>query len=180
MERPVNNEENGKQTAAKAGSAFRLSYILFPLVFLALSAVMAAWFYHLLPAEVVWRFSTEGAAESTAGRGAVVAWGLAIQLVLTLVAAGLSGALTALFVTSGRTAGSRLDPVSIIRLMGNMVALIHAVVFFALLDIFSYNAYGAHLLPLWAIVLIVMGGGAVILSIFFFRALLRVWAANKE
>ncbi len=36
-----------------------------------------------------------------------------------------------------------------------------------MLDVFLYNAYGVHIMPLWAFALLVMTLGIVILGIFF-------------
>jgi len=62
---------------------------------------------------------------------------------------------------------------SIISLMGNMIGLPQLILCFAILDIFSYNAYQIRLIPLWAFSLIVMGIGAVVLGLVFVSALRR-------
>jgi len=56
-------------------------------------------------------------------------------------------------------------------IVGNMVVLPQIIIVFAMLDIFLYNAYRIHLLPLWIFVLIIMVLGAIILAIFFRQAL---------
>jgi len=68
--------------------------------------------------------------------------------------------------------GVNMDTIAIA--MGNMLALPQAILFFAMLDIFSYNAYEIRILPLWAIALIIMALGAVILGIFFVRSIRQV------
>ena len=62
---------------------------------------------------------------------------------------------------------------SIISLMGNMIGLPQLILCFAILDIFSYNAYQIRLIPLWVFSLIVMGIGAVVLGLVFVSALRR-------
>jgi len=62
---------------------------------------------------------------------------------------------------------------SIVALMGNMIGLPQLILCFAILDIFSYNAYQIRLIPLWAFSLIVMGIGAIILAMVFVSALRR-------
>ena len=59
----------------------------------------------------------------------------------------------------------------VLPIMGNMVALPQVILTFAMLDIFLYNAYEIHLIPLWvfAVVVIVLSG--IILGIFFIQAL---------
>jgi hypothetical protein len=59
----------------------------------------------------------------------------------------------------------------VLLIVGNMVVLPQIIIVFAMLDIFLYNAYRIHLLPLWIFVLIVMVLGAIILAIFFMQAL---------
>ena len=65
-------------------------------------------------------------------------------------------------------------------IIGNMVALLQAIICFAMLDIFSYNAYQIHLMPLFVFVLIVMVGGGFVLGTFFIWAIVRVWIVSKE
>jgi len=55
--------------------------------------------------------------------------------------------------------------------MGNMVALPQIILTFAMLDIFLYNAYQVHLIPLWVFALIVIIAGGVILGTFLIQAL---------
>ena len=63
--------------------------------------------------------------------------------------------------------------------MGNMVALPQIILCFAMLDIFSYNSYQMHIMPLWVFALIIMGLGGIILGIFFIRAIRRGWGATQ-
>ena len=55
--------------------------------------------------------------------------------------------------------------------MGNMIVLPQIILCFAMLDIFSYNSYQIHLMPLWVFALIVMGLGGMALGIFFILAI---------
>ncbi len=63
--------------------------------------------------------------------------------------------------------------------MGNMIALPQIILCFAMLDIFSYNSYQVHIMPLWVFALITMGLGGIILGIFFIRAIRRAWGATR-
>jgi hypothetical protein len=138
-----------------------------PVVLLVLSAALAALFYGRLPAEVAYHFSG-GTADRWAGRGALTFWLMAPQVVLTIVGVVISGGAAFL--------SSRLWPEGtpsrvLLLVMGNMVALPQVVLAFAMLDIFLYNVYQIHLIPLWAFVLLVMVVGGVVLGVFFVRAL---------
>jgi hypothetical protein len=50
--------------------------------------------------------------------------------------------------------------------MGNLLALPQLIVFFAMLDIFSYNSYQIHLMPMWIFLLIVLGLATIALVVF--------------
>jgi hypothetical protein len=57
--------------------------------------------------------------------------------------------------------------------MGNMIAMPQIILFFAMLDILSYNSYQIHLLPLSVFALIIMGLGSIMLAMFFVQAIRR-------
>jgi uncharacterized membrane protein len=160
--------------------AFRWSYILLPAIILLLSIVLVAWFYRLLPGQMGYHFLSDGSADRWAGRGAIVLWAVLPQVLLTLVALGITRAITWLLGRAGGAEEMAVRPQSMLLVTGNMVALPQIILFFAMLDIFSYNAYQVHWLPLWVLILIVAGVGALILGVYFLRTLLRVWKAKKE
>jgi hypothetical protein len=58
--------------------------------------------------------------------------------------------------------------------MGNMIGLPQLIICFAMLDIFSYNAYGIHIMPVWIFALLVIGLGLIPLGMFFIQAIRRV------
>jgi hypothetical protein len=60
-----------------------------------------------------------------------------------------------------------------------MVALPQIILGFAMLDIFSYNSYQIHLMPLWIFALIVMGLGGMALGIFFILAIRGVLGTTR-
>jgi len=51
--------------------------------------------------------------------------------------------------------------------MGNLVALPQLIIGFAMLDIFSYNSYQRHIMPMWIFLLITLGLATIGLGIFF-------------
>ena len=105
-------------------------------------------------------------------------WTLFPQLLVALLAGGVTwgiAGLTARVLQSESTGGK---PERILRLIGNMVAIPQIILGFAMLDIFLYNAYQVHLLPLWIFILIVMGLCAIILGIFFVRVMIQAWRAG--
>lgn len=151
--------------------SFRWTYIILPLALLVLSAVFTASFYPQLSSEVAYNFKA-GAPDRLISREAAIAWGLAPQVLLVLLAVLIVGGavkLSARFRQVETTAVKKLLP-----LMGNMVALPQIILCFALLDIFRYNAYQAHIMPLWLFAVLIMALGVVILGVFFILAIRQV------
>jgi len=157
---------------------FHWSYILLPLAILALSIILTAYFYHQLPTEVAYHFKLDGSPDRWLGRGMVILWLLVPQPLLTLVAAAITWGITKLGILSSQPESAWIKPEGMLSLMGNMVALPQIILCFAMLDIFSYNAYQMHIMPLWIFALITMGLGGVILGIFFILAIRRAWRAT--
>ncbi len=168
-----------KQTITEATIAFHWSYIILPLVILFLSIVLTAYFYHRLPADVAYGFKLDGSPDRWLSRGTIIFWMLLPQLLFTLLAAAITWGITKLGILSKQTEGIRIKPERILFLMGNLVVLPQIILCFALADIFSYNSYQTHIMPLWIFVLIIMGLGAIILNIFFFSAIRQVWGATR-
>ncbi|MBI4286044.1 MAG: DUF1648 domain-containing protein [Chloroflexi bacterium] len=151
---------------------FRWQYIVLPLAILLAAIVLSGYFYGLLPETVAYHFQADGTPDRWSGRGLALVWVLAPQLVLTMVAAGIVRGMCRLNVLA-QPGDSVIRPESILLFMGNMVGLPQLILAFAMLDIFSYNAYQMHFLPLWLVVLIALGLSTVALGIFFARMLSR-------
>ena len=149
------------------------------MVLLLLSIILTAFFYRLLPAEVAYRFQADGSPDNWLSRGAIVLWALWPQLFLTLLAGAVTWGTTRLSNLFQQAESTQIKPENTISLMGNMIALPQIILLFAMLDIFSYNSYQIHLLPLWALALIVLGVGGIVLGIFFIQAIRRAWEANR-
>jgi hypothetical protein len=150
---------------------FRWIYIGLPAVILLLSIVLAACFYGLLPPEIAYHFQ-DGSPDSWMNRGAIIAWLVIPQFFLVFIGVAISGGTTILSRHSRQTENTQLRRALVI--MGNMVALPQIILTFAMLDIFLYNAYQIHLMPLWVFALIVILLGSIILGIFFIQALRQV------
>ncbi len=158
---------------------FHWSYIILPVILLLLSIILTAYFYHLLPVEVAYHFESDGSPDRWLNRGMITLWMLLPQLLLTLVAGAITLGITKLSVLFRQPESTWVKPERILSLMGNMVALPQVILFFAMLDIFSYNSYQIHLIPLWVFALIIMGLGGIILGIFFVRAMRQTWRTNR-
>ncbi len=160
-----------KKSAAAESLTFRWKYIMLPIIILTLSIILASIFYPQLTDEVAYRFNPDGSAKSELSRQIITLLMLAPQFLLTLTAGAITWATTKLARSSGQM--ETISPGRIILLMGNMVALPQIVLGFVMLDIFSYNVYGMHLIPIWLFALIVMVAGGIVLAIFFIRAIKR-------
>jgi len=157
---------------------FHWSYIILPLAILSLSLILTAYFYHQLSTEVAYHFKFDGSPDRWLSREMVTLWLFVPQLLLALGAGAIVWGITKLGVLSRQSGSAGVKPESMLSLMGNLVALPQIILCFAMLDIFSYNAYQMHIMPLWVFALIIMGLGGIILGIFFVLAIRRAWGAT--
>ncbi len=165
---------------AEHSLSFRPSYIVLPMVALVVSVILAAFFYNKLPAEVAVRFNSDGSPSAWMNRSIFMLLALLPQFVLTALAGGVTWGTTRLVGAFRQSEGGVMKPETTLRLMGNMMVLLQIVLGYLALDIFSYNSYGVHLLPLWVFALIVMVVGGIILGAFFIRAMWRVWKVARQ
>ena len=137
---------------------FRIRYLLLPIVIAVLSLIMGGIFYAQLPEATAYHL-TDGVADKWAHPATVTASLLVPQLLLLLLAFGI----TAVFILLARRAGPEASPVvgKMLALMGNMVALPQLVLGFAMANVISYNLTGAEVMPLWIFTVAVMAAGAV-------------------
>ena len=177
--RVIKSQETAKETTTGATLAFHWSYILLPVVVLLLSLILTACFYHRLPDELAYRFQSDGSPDRWLGRGAIVLWMLLPQLFLALVAGAVTWGITRLSALFRQPETTWIKPERILLFMGNMIALPQGILFFAMLDIFSYNSYQIHILPLWVSALIIMALGGIIPGIFFIQAMRQAWRATR-
>ena len=168
-------KESSREIISKQTISFRWTYIVLPVAILLLSIILTGYFYPLLPSEVAYHF-TDGLPDKWMSRGATIAWMLTPQFFFALLAGATVWGVTKLSSLFRQTGNSRVE--KILSLMGNMIGLPQIILGFAMLDIFSYNSYQIHLMPLWLFALIVMGLGGIILGIFFIQAIRRVWRAT--
>lgn len=168
-----------KQAETRATLAFHWSYIVLPLIIFLLSIILTAYFYSRLPGEVAYHFKSDGSPDEWQSRGAIILWMLLPQLVLILMAGAVTWGITRLSARFRQVESTWIKPERVLFIMGNMIALPQVILGFALLDIFSYNSYQIHLLPLWVFALIIMGLGGIILGIFFIQAIRRVWGTTR-
>lgn len=152
---------------------FRLAYVLMPVVFLVLTVIAIVIFFGQLPETVGFTFDTEGETTRTSGRAGLVFWLIVIHLLATGGAVLVTRTVAWAYNTQIASSSGSKKPDAVIIMMGNELAIPQAVMFFAMMDIFSYNSYGTHLLPLWQNALFVLLAGGLFIGIFVVRYLVQ-------
>jgi len=156
---------------------FRIGFIVLPMAFFVITAALAAVFYGSLPDEVYYRFNTDGDPNS----------GLVPKGTVTLVILAVQAALLGLsFLLTYRLGKSRFfnenlqnfwfAPNKLLKLMGNMPAIIQVILAYAFLDIIIYHTEGSHFVAVWIFALATLVVGGVIMFVYampIFRQALR-------
>ena len=135
---------------------------------LAISVILTVVFFRLLPPELAYNFKGD-LPDKWISREALIAWTLVPQLFFALLSAGIILGIARLNAQFQKVDDKVAN--KILSIMGNMVALPQIILSFAMLDIFSYNAYQTHLFPLWVFALAVMMLGGIITGISFVSAI---------
>ena len=162
-----NPRHNNKQKGVKAkGLPFRWRYIILPIAILILSIILSAYFYHLLPAKVAYSFKPEATPSMWFSRGISMVWALLPQFFFTVLAAAIVWGATKSGILSRQTQDSWIKLERILSLMGNMTALPQLIIFFAMLDIFSYNSYQIHVMPMQIVLFTILGLATIALMLF--------------
>lgn len=168
------NTAKGNKPAAKKAPAYNLSfkwkYIMLPAAILLLAVILCAIFYPQLTEEVAFRFDIDGSPKSWLSRGAVASITLIPQFILAPLAAAVALGVIKLSRSSEQVAGA-VNPEKLILFMCNMIALPQVIIGFVMLDIFSYNVYDHHLMPMWLFALIAIILASIIMAIFFIQTI---------
>ncbi len=170
----------GQARTTRTGIVHRpkLTCIALPLAALAISFILIIIFYRLLPGQVAWRFQSDGTPDDWVGREILVTLAFILQLFLTFFALAITWGMSWLVSLTGAANETPLMR-GVLLLSGNMVGLPQVLLCFATLDIFSYNSYRTHILPLWAFALLVMALGALFTGAYFARAIRRAWLTSR-
>ena len=163
------SERNPDDKSKTVELTFRWKYILLPLAILLLVIVLTATFYPQLTDEVAYRFNMSGSPVSWLDRGFILLLTLLPQFILLLIALTITWWVIRTSRSIGQIA-SALKPERLVMLMSNIVALPQIIFGFVMLDVFIYNIYDSHLMPIWLFALIIMIIGGIILAIVFIQA----------
>ncbi len=175
-QKAARSKELAKKTATAESLTFQWKYIALPVSILLLALVLAAYFYRLLPSEVAYRFNPDDSPRGWLSREMTMLLVLGPQLLLGMAAGAITWGMAKLGRQTSQTMSGLIKPERAISFMGNMVALPQIVLGFVMADIFSYNVYERHLMPIWLFALIVMVLGGVIMAIFFIKAMRQAQA----
>jgi len=151
---------------------FHWKYVLLPLAVLFLSVIFFAIFYWQLNPQVAYRFNTDGLPGSTTSRGMLAVFMLLPQIIFVLLGGGVAATITRIGGSLGELSQA-LNPERLIMLIGNIIVLPQIVFSFIMLDIFSYNINGSHLMPVWIFAVIVMIIGGILLTLFLIKTYMR-------
>ena len=160
-------EKASEETAARETLPFRWHYITAPIILLVLFVVLSAIFYPRLPTEVGYQFRPDGTPGSWLSRETAMVLMLAPQFFLALLAGLITWGMTRMSILSVQAESLGIKPQRVLSLAGNISALPQLVLGFTIFDIFSYNAYQIHIMPVWVAVLVLVLS-AVVLGIAFF------------
>jgi hypothetical protein len=168
-------EEHASTIEPAKKTCFRWNYILLPLSILLISIVVSIVFYGKLPADVVYNFRTGDAF----GRNIAVIWALVPQVLLASLSVVIALGSNKLSTLIGNDKNSVIKFDTILLAMSNMVAIPQLILFFTILNIFSYNAFQRQLSFLWILTLIILLIGLIILGMFFIRTINKVRKDSK-
>jgi len=148
------------------GIPFRWNYIILPIAILILSIILSVYFYYRLPAEVAYHFELDGTPDRWFSREMTLVWALTPQLFLVILAGAITWGITKLGVLTSQSVYTLVKPQKVLSLMGNLMVLPQLLVGFTMFDIFSYNLYQRHLMPMWVFILIILGLATIVLGVF--------------
>lgn len=174
MLKPTVQTKAAQQADNEPKLKFRILDISLPLALLVLSVACTIILYKQIPAQVAYHFNDDGTGDQWLGRGLLIIALLLPQFLLTFLAAGIALTIEKVgrsFVRAGKAKAVMVRDV--VSLMSNMIVLPQSILFFAMLDIFLYNAYQIHLIPLYLAAILIMFLGSIAMGFFFFRQIMR-------
>lgn len=173
----VQNTPTKNDSGSTPGNTtLRWVYFWLPALFLILSIVLAIVSLALLPETVTWGFHTD-TPERTLGRTAFAIWTVAPQLLCFLLA--LVVVRIVLF-GAGYWSDEAFIMKRLVTVMGNLLAIPQLILLFAMLEIFIYNSYQVHLIPVWLFAVIVLAGSGIYLILFFTKSIYQVRRLRKK
>jgi|WetSurMetagenome_2_1015567.scaffolds.fasta_scaffold409252_1 uncharacterized membrane protein len=148
----------------------RLTDVLLPVLVLIVAAVLTIVFYLKVPGQVAYHYDANELADRWMGRNQLVIITLLPQLLLaflSILIASVMFKVAGSFVKEGKARPSTIR--GVVGMMSNMIVLPQLILLFATLEIFIYNAYHVHIMPLYIFAILVIIFGTLILGLLFIR-----------
>lgn len=168
----ASNKDAASQEKREEKAGFRWNHILLPLSILVLSIIIAFVFYGKLPDQVVTR-------NTLVNRGVIMIWAILPQILLTLMSVTIAWGTSKIHLLIPENEPGAIRIETVMAVMSNMVAIPQLILFFVMLDIFTFNAFEKHISFLWAFTLSIILIGLVILGVFFIRTIRTVRKNSK-
>jgi nitrogen fixation-related uncharacterized protein len=168
----ASNKDAASQEKRDEKAGFRWNHILLPLSILVLSIIIAFVFYGKLPDHVVTR-------NTLVNRGVIMIWAILPQILLTLMSVTIAWGTSKIHLLIPENEPGAIRIETVMAVMSNMVAIPQLILFFVMLDIFTFNAFEKHISFLWAFTLSIILIGLVILGVFFIRTIRTVRKNSK-
>ena len=172
--------EKEEELPAVKPAPFPWKAVIFPLAIFLLSIVMVVFFFNKIPVEAGSRFDPDGTPTAWTTRGTLIMWAILPQFMLALLAFVVSWGVSRIGSITRSKEGSGINLDNLLLVMGNMIALPQLILGFAMLNTFGYNAYQTRLVPLWAVILVTVVVGTVILGIFFITTIRKAWIKENK
>ena len=146
---------------------FRLSFIALPLVCLALTIVLSAIFYSQLPDTVNYRFDLKGdPSGDPIAKASLIFLMVGIQALFAVVAYMATSAIGRVQLLRDNVDKFWFSPTRLLALMGNMPAVIQAIMAYVFIDAIIYAKRADHFIPLWIFSVGTLLVGGIIILIF--------------
>ena len=168
----VEGKEPDQEPTARETLSFRWRYIIAPIAILLLSIIISALFYPRLPTEVGYHFTSDETPDRWLSREMAIVMTLAPQLLLALLAGGIAMGIAKLGLLSSQSEVIGIKPQRLLFLMSNIIVLPQVIFGFAMLDVFSYNAFQIHIMPTW-VFLLILALSTIALGVLFIVIVLR-------
>ncbi len=153
---------------------FKIRYIALSLVVLPVTLIMVLWLAPKVPLTVGYNLDDNSNPLSFMTRRNLIVLTVLPQLLLTFLAFIVSWGVTKLGNVFRTVQEGGLPLNSLLLVMGNIIGLPQLIIFYAMTNIFTYNAYQVTLPPLWIFTLAVMAVAGIVLAIFFINMMRKM------
>jgi uncharacterized membrane protein len=166
--------ETNQVSSSMEKLTLRLTDVLLPILVLIVAAVLTILFYMKVPGQLAYHYDTNELADRWMGRNQLVIITLLPQLLLAFLSILIASVMFKVaggFVKEGKVRASTVR--GVVGMMSNMIVLPQLILLFATLEIFIYNAYHVHIMPLYIFAILVIIFGTLILGLLFVREIRR-------